>query len=632
MRIAVTDSWPNLLFSAEREFIRRFKVAAKNVGHEAIEVTTSSDILRCQPDVVLCLHEFTPKLTRFPTFGVMWSPPEFYRHDAYRIRSIRSYDAYLVGSPAVKQYLDDLEFSSRVQKPKSDFCFLPVSPRRELSSETGVKRRTLAYIGVHWDGARHSDVLTNLADDGSLAVYGPEASWTHLRTGYRGSVPFDGTTVYDILKSHGVALCFHKAEHREADTPSMRLFEAAAAGCVIIADEIPFAKRILGDAAFYVDLRQPAGHVAADIRKHLTWIERNPTQADELAMRAHMVLNQEYNLESLISKTVRFAAEVAAVQRRNIEEVSRVYAVHRTASPEPAQPIFEPLIDIIIRAGGRSLSYVERAIQSVEAQLFGTFRVLLIDYKKRDDIRAIADRQHRNLKICYLECEDSGFRSTALWRGLQAVAAPFFAVLDDDDQLEPDHFAHLLFTSVKHPDAGFIYCGVIRAEEEEGCLVSAPNFGGPGGRRIEETRELKFLDEFNLTRLVMGDNYIQSNAWIARREVLDWSILQDPQLEFTEDVYLYNLIASRTRFALCNRATAVWNWRSKSEDNSMFLDRTAAWIACANRIRLRLQDLTYPRTATFSEMFHVQKSAAELMNALRASHAQPKEISQKANP
>ncbi|WP_409560623.1 glycosyltransferase [Hyphomicrobium sp. MC8b] len=621
MRIAITDSLPNRPYTAEREFIRRFAVAAKNVGHEAIEVVTSNDILRCQPDVVLCLHEFTPKLTGYPTFGVMWSPPAFYRHDADRIRSIRSYDAYLVGSPAVKQYLDDLEFSSRVQKPKSDFWFLPASPWQKLAPSIPSTVRSLAYIGVHWDGARHADILTDLADDGSLAVYGPESNWTHLQSGYRGPVPFSGTAVHDILSSHGIALCLHKTEHREADTPSMRLFEAAGAGCVIIADEIPFAKRMLGDAALYVDLRQPADRVVGDIRKHLEWINQNPGQADELARRAHTALNQEYNLEDLISKTVDFATEVASIQRRNMEEVKRFYSVQETGS-SASSPISEPLIDIIIRVGGRPLSYVERAVQSVERQLVGTFRILLVDCKKRDDIRAIEHRSFRNLKICYLECEEDGLRSAALWRGLQAVTAPFFAVLDDADQIEPAHFSHLLFAAIRHPEAGFIYGGVIRTEEDEGCFVEARNFRGPGGKQIEETRELKFLDEFNLTRLITGDNYIHSNAWIARKEVLDWTLLQDPRLEFAEDVYLYNLIASKTRFALCNRATAVWNWRTISEDNSVFLDKTSAWIACDERIRLRLQELTYPGTATFSELFHAQRSSAELVNALSSRHLQ----------
>ncbi len=609
MRIAITDSWPNLIHSAEREFLRRFVASASRVGHEAIEVITSKDIYNCNPDFVLCTHEFTPKLTKYPTFGIIWSPPNFYKNDTRRVRNIRSYDAYLVGSNQVREYLVDLEFKSNVSKPKSNFPFLPVAPERDFRIRNLRNPRSLAYIGVHWEGARHGDVISSLAHSGKLTVYGPPKSWSHLHSGYGGSIDFDGQQLFDVLSAHGIALCIHKEEHRMADTPSMRLFEAAAAGCVIIADEIPYARRILGDSALYVDLSQPSKKVVKEIQQHVQWISTNPEKANELASEAHKILNRQNSLEQLIWNTCRFFTEVEKYESNKTKEVNTYFSTATIRSfGSKSESVPNPTVDIIVRCGDRNLDYVIRAIESVKAQRAGYFRILLVDYKHREDIREFAQqRQTSNTDIKYLsDVDDSGLRSASLWKGFSEVTAPFFSILDDDDAIMPDHFCNLLFSAIQNPAASFLYCGVVRIEED-GEFIHAPNFNGPGGRQIEENRELKFLDGFSLRRLLMSDNYIQSNAWIARKELLSGSILEDPKLKFAEDIYLYYLLASRTEFVACNCATAYSYWRSKARDNCMLGLQSEAWDECMQRIRLRLNHLTFPRSATFEEILQNQQ-------------------------
>jgi Glycosyl transferase family 2/Glycosyl transferases group 1 len=604
MRIAVTNSFPNLIHSAEREFMQRFATAASRIGHEVVEVITSNDILACNPDFVLCMHEFTPKLTDYPTFGVMWSPPQFYRDDAYRNRTIRSYDAYLVGSDYVRQYLIDLEFQSNISKPKSDFYFLPMAPARSFEKRDPGHQRSLVYVGVHWDGARHGEIITDLAHSKQITVYGPRPSWAHLRTGYGGEIDFDGQQLLQKLSSHGIALCLHRDEHRRADTPSMRLFEAAAAGCVIITDEIPYAKRLLDTSALYVDLRRPAHDVVDAIRNHVAWITANPEKARELARGSHEILNQQNSLESLVSKTCQFAKEVHAYKESKANAVAEYFSLinPRPAPVEIGGTATPAIVDIIVRCGSRDVSYLKRVVSSVESQSIGSFRILLIDYKQRADIQQFA-RSHSTEKteIKYIESINNGFRSTALWKGLSEVKAPFFAVMDDDDAVMPDHYCNLLFSAMKNTSASFFYCGVVRVEED-GEFMVAPNFNGPLGKTIEESRELKFLDAFNLERLLRGDNYIQSNAWIAKRDLLSGSIMDDPYLKYAEDMYLYYILMSKTEFVASNHASAYWYWRSRSRDNSMFDLETEGWRESADRTYLRLGQLSFPRSATLKEL------------------------------
>ena len=86
MRVAIQNSFPNRPRIAEAEWIRRFMIASERLGFDAIEVVTSDDILRVAPNCVLVTHEFSPKLTPFPTIGLNWSPPAFFADDPVQVR------------------------------------------------------------------------------------------------------------------------------------------------------------------------------------------------------------------------------------------------------------------------------------------------------------------------------------------------------------------------------------------------------------------------------------------------------------------------------------------------------------------------------------------------------------------
>jgi phosphoglycerol transferase len=602
MNIALVNGWPCLPNTAEVEYIKRFIQAANRLGHRAYEVVTSDDIHHCEPDFVIATHEFTPKLTPYFTLGAMWSPPKFYSNDPTRIKSILSYDGYLVGSSHVREFIDALEFSTGVKKPRSDFLFLPTSLSTLFHARLPSFRFSLAYIGVHWDGLRHNRLLNLLSQADQINIYGPADSWTAYASSYRGTVPFDGNAVLETLSRHGIALCIHKEEHRNADTPSMRLFEAAAAGCLIISDEIPFARRVLGDSAFFIDLRSPAKEIAARIAEIVRWANEHPDLANSMAFRSHKILNDSYSIESLLQKCCAFAFKAKADAReRRSSAVQRFSASRSEAESGTSAP--RPLVDIIVRTGGRELSHLQRALQSVARQSAGRYRVLLVDYKNRADVRACAETaQTSSLQIEYLTCPDTGHRSTALWTGLRHVTAPFFAMLDDDDTVMPTHFPGLLETALEDPGHCLYYTGVVRVEEEPGNHASAVNFSGSLEFDVPERRDLKFLDRFNLAKLLKFENYIQSNAWIARSSALDKRALIDPELVVAEDMYLYFMLARKGSFKLSPTPTAYWHWRSTSGDNSMLGVEGTIWEREMTKVVLRLDQEVMHNGMSFVEM------------------------------
>ena len=149
------------------------------------------------------------------------------------------------------------------------------------------KQLAVMYTGGHWDGSRHGEIFRGLDGRVPLRLYGPPETWADRGTSYRGPLPFDGVSVITAIRDAGIALCLHKKAHREANCPSMRLFEAAAAGALIISDDFEFPREWFRDSVLYVDAELPAPMVVEQIVSHVEWMHRNPETADRLAQRSN---------------------------------------------------------------------------------------------------------------------------------------------------------------------------------------------------------------------------------------------------------------------------------------------------------------------------------------------------------
>ena len=187
MRIAIQNSLPNHPQSAEAEWIRRFFTACSRLGFEPVEVITSDDIIQCQPDCVLVTHEFSPKLTPFPTLGLNWSPPVFFADDPIRRKCILSLDGHLCGSRQIAQWIDDFATGRGKRAVLHDGLMLPSTPD---AGPAGFLPRELAiiYAGLHWDGSRHGKIFRGLDGRVPLRLYSPPEAWGNRGASYPGTL------------------------------------------------------------------------------------------------------------------------------------------------------------------------------------------------------------------------------------------------------------------------------------------------------------------------------------------------------------------------------------------------------------------------------------------------------------
>lgn len=571
LRLAVLNSWPNLEYSAEREFIARLKLACINLGWVCIEVVTSEDILNANADCVIVTHEFSPKLTEIPTIGLIWSPPSFYRHDASRIRTILSYDGYLAGSDSVRDYLTDLLFSTGKDSPVSEWNFIPTAPRTAFRPPN-LNDPSLFYAGVHWDGDRHGELINGLCASLPVAFYGDPAKWARFGVAYKGAIPFDGSAIFDRINEAGIALCLHTEDHLKDDVPSMRIFESAAAGAVIITENSTFAKRHFGDSVLYVDKNADVLQKVTQIRAHYDWIRSHPTEALELAVKSHAIFNSHFPLENLLNNIPDFLCRVKCAGYYDIG----------------IEPAAEPRVEIIVRVGGRGLHYIERCLNSLAAQSHRNLGLILVFYREIVGLNALLEKyKTRFVSIKQIASRPTSFRSTSLWDGIRVVDAEYFCNQDDDDTIHRNHISSLVSLLESQKDFHVAYSGCIQVQDEPGHYYKQINYAGPIGAEIKENRHLVFFDPFQRQRMLRFDNFVQSNTWLARKSVLQERDLADPKLTVAEDMYLYFLFLRRGNFLFSWRVTANWHWRSTSKDNSMMLE--TSWSQCIERVRLRTQ-------------------------------------------
>lgn len=286
---------------AESELTARLIRAARATGHDAVEVAGSAQLRALDADFVLALHQCVRKGSDHPTYGCMWNPPAYCVRADYQ-SNILTYDGYFSGADSVQWWLTRLLPGQA--RGRSLGLMLPTANAAPFVENEAVARRaaSVVYVGSNWDGERHRQFFCMLDHSGLLSVHGRADRWSFIEKSYRGPLPFDGQSVGSALARAGIALCLHTPIHIGTALPTMRPFEAAMAGAVIIADRHPFIEREFGDSVLYVETRDAVLQVEG-VHRHIDWVNRNPTAALDKARRAHAVAGR-FSLERLLAGAI----------------------------------------------------------------------------------------------------------------------------------------------------------------------------------------------------------------------------------------------------------------------------------------------------------------------------------------
>jgi hypothetical protein len=241
----------------------------------------------------------------------------------------------------------------------------------------------------------------------------------------------------------------------------MRLFEAAAAGALIISDDFIFPRYWFRDSILYVDAELPPSFIVEQIKRHVEWAYENPEAANRRARLSNELFSSSLSLDRMLQRLPEFVDEVR-------QRCCMVIA--------PGQARHEPTVEYIVRIGSRPIKYVARALDSLANQTHPGIAVNLVQFHPLEGIEEVISRYSPKFRWLRRHIvTNDGKHSTAWWAGLNNIEAEFFGVLDDDDSLHPNHVGMILNYFGRHPECGFVYSGTIRVEEE-GHYVDVINF------------------------------------------------------------------------------------------------------------------------------------------------------------
>jgi len=574
---------------AETELARRLVLAAQRLGWQAQEVGTSRDIYAYDPDCVVSLHFRAPKLTAYPTYGCFWNPPAFFEVAPEFVNSVLSYDGYLCASPYLERWLQDTYYA--LPKPIFIAPFYPSCNQTPQRAADFAQAR-IAYVGSNWDGPRFQDLFLALEQALPLDVYG-SGGWDYLQHSYRGSVPFDGQTLLDRLHQAGVGLCLHRPEHRQAEVASMRVFEIVAAGALAICSDHPFIRDAFGDTVLYLSDSLDPKTTPQQVAAHLAWVHQNPEAAQAQATAAHQIFQQRFALEPVLQGILPYHQRL--IQR------------HQEAHAAPSAPRAE----VVVRVGGRPLSTLSRALDSLVAQQYPNVGAVVVQYQPMDGLQDLLDRYRQRLPITWVDSQTRRCRSTQLWAGLSALSGEYFGILDDDDQLYPRHVASLVALLQRDPTCAVAYGGSNRIWE-----------GAPSENRFagnsEELGILAYFDDFDLDRFMTLENFIHSSSFLGRTALLNDGLCQDPQLDLLEDFFLLLNLRQRGYFRFSYEVTSAFYHRRSQQDNSIFQD-PQRWAAAAQRVQRMMARQPFAVVQTPDQFLRLQAQVNQLTQDLHVA-------------
>jgi hypothetical protein len=521
-RIGFLNPWKD---KAENQAFQSLKIAAERIGHELVHLTTSDETLRAEPDFVLAVASTQPKTTDIPTFGVIHEPRSRFWEKPDYFHNLLSYDGWLTISETLEVFLKNLAAGFGREPLVGRYYNVPQRQAvvSDIAATVAEGRLSLAYFGTNWD-PRARPLFRELSKRDYMRIYGPEEAWSYLRgRAYFGSPPFDGDSVQRTYARCGVGLAVLSKNHTLDDIISNRIFEITSVGAAAICPDIPWIRKWFGDSVWYYDPFGTAYEIATQIDGAVEDIRSDPAAAAERAQRARAVFEADFCGEVLLQNAIDYFEQWSASSQRNRSKAE------------------SPLIDVIVRVGGRPVETVRRALASIDGQSAGRFRVIFVRYKPLDLSPLTQAAWSRIDGFEVIDCL-GGRRAATMSAGLKAVASELFTCLDDDDYWLRDHISGLLgATAQLPPGQAFAYSGLLNVDE------GAPV--GDEGRRIASMNAPSAaLDD--VTGVFGPHSFLASSGLLKTLPLQDWT------LATAEDTVMTASVAALAEIGFSWRPTA----------------------------------------------------------------------------
>lgn len=551
-------------YVAEHESSRRIEIAAKNLGYHAKEINSSDDLDKFNPDFVLSISHQDPKLTKYPTYGVLTAPINFYDTPRFKT-NIFSYDGIFTISEKVKDWIDfHLACGGKINTKVGYYA--NSCPIMKFQDPIDFKNARLVYCGTNWDKSRFENLFKNLDNSGKIAIFGPKKSWQKQNlSSYRGMIPFDGTSMIEVYRKFGVGLCLYHEEFARDGLPTNRIFEISCAGAIAISGKNDFSD-IFGDNIINIDQSSDCNKVQKQIEESLHWVRSNPDLAKQKAKNMNSIFKESLSLEKLLQNVISYHEEFLS-RNKNIE----VYTNNKNNKEVKED---QGYIYTIIRCGNISrINFLKESIESLKNQYYKKVIPVVVVYNEAvlDEIKELLEEFKKDFKnIEVLESFNNPDRVSTLWLGLKKVKSlsndnGFVAILDDDDFLFPNHYSSLIekYNDLKKSfDKDYlIYSGHIIYDKDG--IKNITKDKNHIERKVN--RDIKFFKSISKQDLLNG-SFFSCSFICPIRSIRDSLLLVAPKyIKIGEDLFfILNVFNNNFAFSTCVTCVERNHYNSRS--------------------------------------------------------------------
>ncbi len=385
LKIALVHNWPGKK-NSELDLIGRMRPILTGLGHRPLTIDpigfvlddegcrTSGRVAGNEIDLVLNLHYLNPKMFGRLAYTVNWNPlrylvddpstgkPVHPAHLDFIFNCFRSHDRVL---SAGSDELDELIGCVRHQGAAG--CDLPTA---SLQLHTTISASFAAaviadvqppaadtarvfYIGANWEKLahqstghqRHAGLFELLDKSGECEFYGLQkqngvALWDNI-TSYQGELPFDqGRSILRESARCGISLVLSSSRHIDSAVASTRVFQAFAAGTVVISDRNPFIERHFGDCCYFFDYGRDAAQTSANILAAVELIRNNWSRARARAEQGREIFQQHFDLQHELENVCSQAQKDLQTRDQTLAAAaSKTVAIHYLARHHDATEV-----------------------------------------------------------------------------------------------------------------------------------------------------------------------------------------------------------------------------------------------------------------------------------------------------
>lgn len=206
-----------------------------------------------------------------------------------------------------------------------------------------------------------------------------------------------------------------------------------------------------------------------------------------------------------------------------------------------------PAISVIIPTYNAA-NFLREAIDSVLAQTFQDFELIVVDDGSQDDTELVA--QEYGDRLTYIRQDNRG-PGAAKNTGIKNSRAPLIATLDADDKWLPLKLERQYEYMSKHPEIGMVN-GNFSTFNENGIVTYLVD----GNLR-------KTYQGYIFDKLIIK-NFIASGVVMFRRECLDKVGLFPEDFKISEDWHLWLRISKEYKVGYIDERMAMYRWQNQS--------------------------------------------------------------------